>query len=66
MVSVACVMLRGSTERPITVTESTNRLVGREPDRIVTGALDVIADRPAPRVPGVWDGQAGQRIATCD
>jgi hypothetical protein len=36
--------------------EGTNRLVGRDPDRIVTAALDVIADPPAPRTPACGTG----------
>ena len=44
--------------------EGTNRLVGREPDRIVRAAREVMAaPPPPPRRPALWDGQAGQRIA---
>ena len=45
MLGVPCLTLRDNTERPITVTEGTNRLVGRDPDRIVAAAREVIADR---------------------
>ena len=60
---VPCLTLRDSTERPITITEGTNRLVGRDPDRIVAAALEVIADPPPPRTPALWDGKAGRRVA---
>ena len=60
---VPCVTLRDNTERPITVTEGTNTLAGREPARIVEIAQRVLADPPAPRRPELWDGQAGDRIA---
>jgi UDP-N-acetylglucosamine 2-epimerase (non-hydrolysing) len=61
---VPCLTLRDNTERPITVTEGTNQLVGRDPERIVTTALAVLsAPRPS-RVPVLWDGHAGDRIAT--
>jgi UDP-N-acetylglucosamine 2-epimerase (non-hydrolysing) len=60
---VPCLTLRDNTERPITVTEGTNQLVGRDPERIVTTALAVL-DAPLPRrIPVLWDGCAGERIA---
>ena len=37
---VPCLTLRDNTERPITVTEGTNQLVGRDPERIVKTALE--------------------------
>jgi len=46
---IPCLTLRDRTERPITVAEDTDRLAGREPDRIVTAAPDVIAGPCAPR-----------------
>jgi UDP-N-acetylglucosamine 2-epimerase (non-hydrolysing) len=62
VLGVACLTLRDSTERPITVTEGA--LVGRDPDRIVKTALKILAaPLPRPRKPALWDGQAGQRIA---
>jgi len=60
---VPCLTLRDSTERPITVTEGTNIVVGRDPERIVRTARDVIANPPAKRTPALWDGRAGERIA---
>jgi UDP-N-acetylglucosamine 2-epimerase (non-hydrolysing) len=63
VLGVPCLTLRENTDRPITVTEGTNRLVGRDPGRIVAAAREVIADPPPPRVPNLWDGKAGMRIA---
>ena len=64
VLGVPCLTLRDSTERPITLTEGTNRLVGREPDRIIRAAREVMAaPPPPPRRPALWDGRAGQRIA---
>jgi UDP-N-acetylglucosamine 2-epimerase (non-hydrolysing) len=60
---VPCLTLRDNTERPITLTEGTNQLVGSDPGRIVAAARQVLADPPAPRRPALWDGQAGRRIA---
>ncbi|MFC7275732.1 non-hydrolyzing UDP-N-acetylglucosamine 2-epimerase [Paractinoplanes rhizophilus] len=60
---VPCLTMRDSTERPITVTEGTNTLVGRDPARIVGTARQVLASPPAKRAPALWDGHAGDRIA---
>jgi UDP-N-acetylglucosamine 2-epimerase (non-hydrolysing) len=63
VLGVPCLTLRDSTERPVTLTEGTNRLVGRDPDRIVGAAREVMAAPPPPRRPALWDGHAGPRIA---
>jgi len=63
VLGVLCLTLRDNTERPVTITEGTNRLVGRHPDRIVAAAREVVADPPAPRASALRDGQTGQRIA---
>ncbi len=60
---VPCLTLRDTTERPVTITEGTNALVGRDPTMIVARALRVIAEGVPPRRPPLWDGQAGERIA---
>jgi UDP-N-acetylglucosamine 2-epimerase (non-hydrolysing) len=60
---VPCLTLRDNTERPITLTEGTNMLVGTDPDRILAAATQVLADPPPPRRPALWDGRAGCRIA---
>jgi len=63
VLGVPCLTLRENTERPITVTEGTNQLVGRDPERIVRTALAVLDTPPPRRAPALWDGRAGQRIA---
>ncbi|MDQ4144740.1 MAG: UDP-N-acetylglucosamine 2-epimerase (non-hydrolyzing) [Actinomycetota bacterium] len=60
---VPCLTLRETTERPITVREGTNKVVGREPDRIVDEALRVLHHGVPPRRPPLWDGHAAERIA---
>ena len=60
---VPCLTLRTTTERPITITEGTNRLVGVEPSAIIDAAADVLAAKPEARCPELWDGEAGRRIA---
>ncbi len=60
---VPCLTIREETERPITVTEGTNILVGLDPQRIIATAAQVMATPPAKRCPELWDGKAGDRIA---
>jgi len=61
---VPCLTLRTSTERPITIDEGTNTLVGPDPDAIRAAFADVIAGRgKAGRIPEYWDGRAARRIA---
>jgi UDP-N-acetylglucosamine 2-epimerase (non-hydrolysing) len=64
VLGVPCLTLRQNTERPATVDEGTNRLVGSDPDAIRAGVEDVLAnDAPVRRVPALWDGRAAARIA---
>ena len=61
---VACITLRHNTERPVTVDEGTNTLVGTDPARIVEQTRQVLAGAgKAGRRPHLWDGKAAQRIA---
>lgn len=60
---VPCVTLRRNTERPVTATLGTNRLVGSDPDAIYAAVGEVLADPPKGEVPPLWDGKAGRRIA---
>ncbi|WP_374511458.1 non-hydrolyzing UDP-N-acetylglucosamine 2-epimerase [Niveibacterium sp.] len=61
---VPCLTLRENTERPITVDEGTNTLVGRDHAAIIH-ALDQIlgGGGKAGRSPALWDGRAAERIA---
>jgi UDP-N-acetylglucosamine 2-epimerase (non-hydrolysing) len=63
VLGIPCLTLRKNTERPITVTEGTNRVVGSDPETIKREALAAL-ERPAgePRVPELWDGQTAARI----
>jgi len=61
---VPCVTLREGTERPITVTEGTNTIVGSDPERIWACFREIMATGgKRGRVPELWDGHAAERIA---
>ena len=61
---VPCVTIRENTERPITVEQGTNTLVGIRPEAIVAAARDILATGgKAGRVPEYWDGRCAERIA---
>lgn len=61
---VPCLTLRANTERPITISEGTNRLLGADPASIVSAVEDVLSGNGPPmRAPSLWDGKAGQRVA---
>jgi len=61
---VPCLTMRENTERPITVEQGTNTIVGRDRNRIL-GLVDEILRTGGKRgrVPELWDGQAAERIA---
>ena len=61
---VPCLTLRENTERPITVEQGTNILVGRNRDAIIGQVDEILAGRGKHgRVPELWDGHAAERIA---
>jgi UDP-N-acetylglucosamine 2-epimerase (non-hydrolysing) len=60
---IPCLTLRQNTERPITVTQGSNRIVGNDPEVIKREAWNALDNPPAAmRVPDLWDGQAARRI----
>src|SRR5439155_4640512 len=62
---VPCLTFRENTERPVTVTEGTNQLVGLDPEAVAAAVDAVLAGSvPAGRLPEFWDGRAGERILT--
>ncbi|NMG03029.1 UDP-N-acetylglucosamine 2-epimerase (non-hydrolyzing) [Azoarcus taiwanensis] len=61
---VPCITIRHNTERPITVEQGTNMLVGTDPQAIIRAAEDVLATGgKRGRTPELWDGKAAERIA---
>jgi UDP-N-acetylglucosamine 2-epimerase (non-hydrolysing) len=60
---IPCVTLRENTERPITVDQGTNTIVGTDPDKIKACVDDIIATGgKSGRIPEYWDGKAALRI----
>ncbi len=61
---VPCLTLRENTERPITVEQGTNTMVGSDVQAIREGVAAILAGRgKRGRVPEMWDGRAAERIA---
>lgn len=62
---VPCLTLRDNTERPITVEEGTNTLVGSDAECILRTARQILAGKGKKgRVPELWDGRAADRIVS--
>jgi UDP-N-acetylglucosamine 2-epimerase (non-hydrolysing) len=59
---IPCLTMRENTERPITITEGTNRLVGTATADILAGYQDAISNRTPARKPELWDGRTAGRI----
>jgi UDP-N-acetylglucosamine 2-epimerase (non-hydrolysing) len=61
---IPCLTLRENTERPITIKQGTNHLVGLDPQRIMTVVRRILRDEYAneAHIPELWDGHAAERI----
>ena len=63
VLGVPCLTFRDNTERPVTITHGTNRLIGTDPARIGPEVRDALERPPPPsRLPPMWDGHAAERI----
>ncbi len=61
--NIPCLTLRENTERPITLTLGTNRLVGTDPDLIERSAAEVLSGNwQQGQCPPLWDGNAAERM----
>lgn len=64
VLGVPCLTLRENTERPVTVEEGTNQLVGNDPSLVLSKAQEILAGgKQKGRIPEGWDGRAAERIA---
>jgi len=60
---IPCLTIRDNTERPITISEGTNTLVGSDPIAILAGVAAVVSGGgKSGRRPELWDGNAAGRI----
>jgi UDP-N-acetylglucosamine 2-epimerase (non-hydrolysing) len=65
MLGIPCLTLRPNTERPVTVTEGTNEVVGTDTERIVEAVDRIVGGGwKEPGMPELWDGRASHRIAS--
>jgi UDP-N-acetylglucosamine 2-epimerase (non-hydrolysing) len=62
---VPCLTYRTTTERPVTVEQGTNRLIGVDPAALRAACVEALAGpaRPGHAPIPLWDGQAGPRAA---
>lgn len=65
ILGIPCLTLRENTERPVTVTEGTNILVGSDKERIISESLKILGGQSKKgKLPGLWDGKASERIVS--
>jgi len=63
VLGVPCLTLRDNTERPITIEQGSNRLVGIQKTGILTGFREAISgDKSETARPDLWDGETAKRI----
>jgi UDP-N-acetylglucosamine 2-epimerase (non-hydrolysing) len=63
VLGIPCLTLRSNTERPVTLTHGTNRLIGTDPDAVVSAALHALSEPcGSSNRPPLWDGLASERI----
>jgi UDP-N-acetylglucosamine 2-epimerase (non-hydrolysing) len=63
ILGVPCLTLRQNTERPVTITEGTNQVIGSSRDGILDASLAILKRRGKEgRIPELWDGHAAERV----
>ncbi|MGA1823025.1 MAG: non-hydrolyzing UDP-N-acetylglucosamine 2-epimerase [bacterium] len=63
ILQVPCLTLRENTERPVTISQGTNILIGIDPNRIIEESLNIInGNIKKGSRPKLWDGEAAKRI----
>jgi UDP-N-acetylglucosamine 2-epimerase (non-hydrolysing) len=63
VLGIPCITLRQNTERPETITQGTNELIGDDHERLLS-ALSRVNDGKwkQGRIPELWDGRTAERI----
>lgn len=60
---VPCLTLRNNTERPVTVTQGTNLVIGNNEEAIIEESKKILNGKGKEgRRPDLWDGKAAERI----
>ncbi|MDN3512519.1 MAG: UDP-N-acetylglucosamine 2-epimerase (non-hydrolyzing) [Candidatus Jettenia sp.] len=65
VLGIPCLTMRDNTERPVTIQEGTNILVGRNKRKIISSVNKILRgekERKKNKIPQFWDGKAAQRI----
>jgi UDP-N-acetylglucosamine 2-epimerase (non-hydrolysing) len=63
ILNIPCITLRENTERPVTVQQGTNIVVGTNPERIMKESLNILnGEVSSAKTPDLWDGKASERI----
>ena len=61
---IPCLTLRDNTERPITVDQGTNKIIGNKQKRLVDEVKNILdSGKPSYEIPHFWDGKTALRIA---
>lgn len=61
---VPCITMRENTERPATISQGTNRLIGNDREQVLAALDEALLSRSSKHpVPPLWDGKAAERIA---
>ena len=64
VLGIPCLTLRNNTERPVTVAQGTNVVVGNDEEKIVSEAYRILDGKnEESHIPELWDGEAAERIA---
>lgn len=63
ILNIPCLTLRDVTERPITLSQGTNTLVGNDPQKIIKEAFKILDGKGKKGTcPELWDGKTSERI----
>lgn len=63
VLDIPCLTLRDTTERPVTISQGTNLLLGHDRNRIVEEAMKILrGEGKHGQAPPLWDGRASERI----
>ena len=62
---IQCITMRENTERPVTIEQGTNHLLGTDLDGALTTAQQILqGENKSGAIPELWDGKASERICT--